>query len=190
MQRFGIFLVMAIVSCEKGHYYDDEKYGACPFCADPLGVEADDKTEAFMDCGNDDVTVGFSEATAAQDERTVGFFEERLHMDPLVGWLVCKDGPERGRDWRLHTGRNHIGSSFDMDVAISGDSMISREKHCSVVYDPKHDEFLIVPGAGTITYYKGVAITEPVALESGDEFSAGHTVFVFIAYCKGERNWL
>jgi hypothetical protein len=77
-----------------------------------------------------------------------------------------------------------------MDISIVDDPEISREKHCSVIYDPKHSEFLLASGEGTNTYYRGKAVTDPVTLSDGDDIGIGASGFVFIAFCKGERNWL
>ena len=54
-------------------------------------------------------------------------------VDPVVGWLVCVEGPLRGTDWRLHAGYNYIGRETG-DIHIQGDSQISREKHATVSY--------------------------------------------------------
>ena len=31
-------------------------------------------------------------------------------VEPVVGWLVCIDGPSRGSDYRLHAGYNYIAA--------------------------------------------------------------------------------
>lgn len=48
----------------------------------------------------------FSEHTAVEEER------------PLVGWLVISAGPLKGRDYRLHEGRNVVGSGHYVDIFI------------------------------------------------------------------------
>ncbi|MDR1953838.1 MAG: FHA domain-containing protein [Clostridiales Family XIII bacterium] len=194
---------MAIVRCNSGHYYDDEKYADCPYCTGRMFDEADDEsTVGFIDnelrgdenvasaIENDEPTVGFYESEGSEDDRTVGFVESAIGSDPVVGWLVCLAGGEKGRDYRLHAGRNFIGRSFDMDVAVIDDDAISRENHCSIIYDPLHQGFALVPGNGTATYLKGQALTEAQALSDEDEITIGGSSFIFIAFCKGERNWL
>ena len=36
-------------------------------------------------------------------------------FDPVVEWLVCIDGPEKGRDYRIRSGNNYIGRSQDIE---------------------------------------------------------------------------
>ena len=199
---------MSIVKCSNGHYFDDEKNASCPYCEE-LGFlgnggspgfdpDMDEATSAFMedvaepvDYAMDEMTAGYSDFEGyGEDERTMGFFETRLDMDPVVGWLVCVSGNERGRDYRLHAGRNFIGRSEDMEVTIYDDLSVSRDSHCSVIYDPLHGDFLLAPGVGTIVHYKGKPLKDTALLEDGDEFGIGESSFVFVAFCKGERKWL
>ena len=58
-------------------------------------------------------------------------------MDPVVGWLVCLAGPDRGKDFRLHAEKNFIGRAPNMDVCVAGDETVSRERHAMVIFDPK-----------------------------------------------------
>jgi hypothetical protein len=179
---------MGIVQCGNGHYYDDEKYAACPHCsAYPV---QDEVTSAFIEEGSEDLTVGFADAGAYEaDDRTVGYIESRIQMDPVVGWLVCTEGEESGRDYRLHSGRNFVGRSEGMDITVYDDGEVSREGHCSVVYDPLHAEYLLAPGSGA-TYLRGSALVEASPLNDGDEIKIGSSKFVFVAFCKGGRGWV
>ena len=43
---------------------------------------------------------------------------------PVVGWLVCIEGNDRGRDFRLHSGYNSIGKNAENDVSIPSDGTI------------------------------------------------------------------
>ena len=98
---------MAIRRCEKGHFYDTEKYSFCPVCM------AEEK--AGMESGHwesEDKTIGLEES-----DKTVGYLLKELDAEaqPVVGWLVCVRGAERGRDWRLSYGRNDIGKRILYD---------------------------------------------------------------------------
>ena len=110
-------------------------------------------------------------------------------IEPVVGWLVCVNGEEKGRDYRLIRGRNRIGRDSDMDVTIRKDQKVTREEHCSVVYDEKSNLTFLVPGNGTLTYYKGEMLRQPQQLCSGDAVEIGETKFIFISFCEGERVW-
>ncbi len=190
---------MALIRCEKGHFYDSGKYNTCPYCASgaapnlkrenssftPGTLERDDSTEGYDVLKEDDKTVGYDEL--ASDERTIGVaFSE--NGSPVTGWLVCTAGPERGRDYRLHEGRNFVGRSLTSDV-VAADIHIARENHFSVVYDGRNNLFLIVPGEGTQTCLDGKTLTEPEELTEDMTIQAGKSRFAFRSFCRGKVQW-
>ena len=80
--------------------------------------------------------------TVSDDDRTLPVTADMLDgmvekPAPVVGWLVCTDGVNKGTDYRLHQGRNFVGRSPEMDVCILGDNTVSRSSHAIVVYDPR-----------------------------------------------------
>lgn len=199
---------MAITRCPNGHYYDDSKFTQCPHCTSFGAAATPDATSGGRTSGasafsvpDDEKTVSRFPAGAADDEKTerfgadeyektIGIMKGALKTNPVVGWLVCVEGPERGRDYRIHAGRNFIGRTWKMDINIVDDRSVSRENHASVVYEPYSGEFMIVNGESIKTYLNGVPVTEPMRLAEGDKIGIGDSVYDFIAYCKGERKWL
>lgn len=121
--------------------------------------------------------------------RTVGYFSPVRGNDFVTGWLVCTGGPERGRDYRLHHGFNRIGRSMDMDVFVAEDPAISRDTHCSVVYDARANRFYAVPGKGTLTYVNQELLECQHVLTGGDELQIGDSCFEFIPYCREGHTW-
>ena len=185
---------MAITQCSNGHYFDNLKYQACPHCASdtPPSRSDDSVTVAMYNAQiRDEVSdPSHMRINAAGDDVTVGIFTSKMDADPVVGWLVGLSGGERGRDHRLHTGRNFIGRSMKMDVSLVDDDQISRENHCSIMYDPGNVKFYIAPGEGTNTYLNGELLKVPQVLNDGDTVKVGEADLVFAAFCKGERKWL
>ncbi|MCL1834984.1 MAG: FHA domain-containing protein [Oscillospiraceae bacterium] len=189
---------MAIKKCPNGHYFDDLKYPACPHCegnaaATPVSKGEDPKTVAMREpqiSGTKPQERSRRITTGAKDDVTVGIFTSKMQADPVVGWLVGQSGSERGRDYRLHTGRNFIGRSIKMDVALADDEEISRENHCSILYDPANAAYYIAQGEGTNTYLNGTLLTGASKLAEGDTIRLGNAEMVFIPYCKEDRKWL
>ena len=183
---------MAIVRCDMGHFYDSGKSSSCPHCESSIGGMDDVKTvsgsvlERMSRAAGPEI-VDFG-APKPGDEKTIGIYKKEHGWDPVTGWLVCISGPERGRDYRLHTGRNFLGRAANMDISVSGDPEISRENHCSVVFEPKTQVFLLAPG-GANTYLNKRAVTEAQELSSSDVIGAGVSEFVFIPYCSEGRGW-
>lgn len=175
---------MAVAKCDKGHFYDDTKYQSCPHCAS--GVPANPPVgEIRIETGGPQLRQG-----ARQDNEgvTVALRKQR-GVDPVAGWLVCVEGPERGRDYRVFTGRNFVGRAPKSSICIADDPEISREDHCSVIFEPLKCQFLLAPGSGTNTYINGKRLDIATLLQSDDEIRIGGSMFVFVPYCKEGRKW-
>jgi hypothetical protein len=123
------------------------------------------------------------------EDKTLSFFSGSQTVEPVTGWLVCVSGNENGKDYRLHTGKNFIGRSLTMDVPIVGDKTVARNKHCSVIYDPKHNTFYLSGESGNIVYLNDKTIENFVQLKENDVLRVGMTELVFVPYCKEERQW-
>lgn len=194
---------MAIVKCEKGHYYDDVKYKKCPHCETGLKhikkeLHVDDLNEMmtlYIADGKTDarisshMTVNIEDNVQEKDEMTVGIYSFSNGTKPLAGWLVCIAGPAKGRDYRLFYGWNKIGRKSSMDVYISEDEKISRDNHAAIIFDEKTGMFHLVNGQGALTYLNGEHVMNSNLLEDGDKISMGNSDFIFIVFCKGDRKW-
>lgn len=195
---------MALVKCGNGHYFDDRKYSACPQCCVipmmpvthkkketlyGLKVDEDDKKNVKMDQegdkyrkmpDEDPVTVHYAET--GQEEKNIG-------RGFVTGWLVCRKGLVRGRDYRLFDSKNFVGRSARMDVCIPEDTHISRETHCAVVFEKKKGCFYLVPGK-ELTYLNGKMLDEAALLSENDVITIGETELIFIPFCKEGRSWI
>ena len=67
--------------------------------------------------------------------RTIGMWGTSI--EPVVGWLVCITGKSIGEAYRLKAGKNYVGRDIRMDVVISNDAKVSREKHMTIMYEPE-----------------------------------------------------
>ena len=76
-----------------------------------------------------------------------------------------------------------------MDVVLTDDKSISREKHCSGLYDPKGNEFYVTAEKSNIVYLNGDLVTEPHSLKLGDVIKVGETELKFIPYCQEDITW-
>ena len=188
---------MAITRCDKAHYYDDSRFRSCPFCesgGNGNGAGIDDQVTVYgsiagrkLDHAAQRNVLEF-DMTGGGDQTTIGLYASKGKLDPVVGWLVCVSGPEKGRDYRIHGGRNFLGRSLHMDIAIADDPEISRENHCSVAFDNKSGVFLLAPGISN-TYLNGKTLTEVVTLSESDTITAGASDFVFVPFCSEGRKW-
>lgn len=179
---------MAITKCEKGHFYDDEKYETCPHCQAGSANKIDDNEKTIAKISSDNAKKNLAAFVVSKDERTVSIFSSKGIQAPVVGWLVCVEGNEKGRDYRIKSGRNFIGRAHQMDVVIADDQQISRDNHCSVVFDPKSITYSIVPGSGVV-YKNGEKVLEPQVLNPYDKLTAGGSTLQFVPFCKEGVVW-
>ena len=109
--------------------------------------------------------------------------------EPVVGWLVCVEGPSRGTDYRLHAGYNYIGRESG-DVRIRGDQQISRQNHAMVAYDSGEHLYFVGPSAGrNLIKVNGHAVLQAAAIKNYDIISIGTTKLIFVGLCGEQFSW-
>ena len=199
-----------MVRCPEGHFYDPGKHNVCPWCALPpdAGPSGQEKTRPVRPGAAADVPPplphGAPPAAAPSPvapppmpapkgsvTRRVGMLDTSPgKADPVVGWLVCLDGPDRGRDFRLHAEKNFVGRAPNMDVCIPSDETVSREKHGVVIFDPKKQVFWTLPGDSSgLVYLNGDIVHTPTQLKRDDILEIGQTKLVLIPFCGEQYNW-
>jgi len=111
-------------------------------------------------------------------------------MRPIAGWLVCIDGPEKGKDYRIHEENNYIGRSEKMDICIRSDDTVSRENHAIIAYDVRERSFFFAPSRGaSIVRHNGRAVFNTAELKSGDRIEIGQGTFLFVPLCGEGFQW-
>ena len=109
---------------------------------------------------------------------------------PVVGWLVCVDGPAKGRDYRIHSHYNYIGRAQHMDICISGDDCISAEKAAILAYDDQEKFFSFGPGMGhNVVRVNGKMLMNAVVLNAYDELTIGNSKLLFVPLCGERFDW-
>lgn len=184
---------MAVVKCGKGHFYDNEKFTQCPHCQN--GEFQDDVTVAFTSRQTENFAVEYVQSKGKHQhlkldqERTIGIYSERGENRYVAGWLVCMEGPSKGCDYRIYAGFNKIGRGYENDIVLKEDMQVSREVHCSLVYEEKRNVFYLVPKGGNLVYLNDEAIREAEEIKDGDMVRLGETSLEFAAFCKGDKKW-
>lgn len=124
--------------------------------------------------------------------KTVAVMRQKSGINPVVGWLVCVEGKEKGRDFRLHTGNNLIGRADHMDICLkgSGDETISRENQGVISYDRKHHNFYVSPGKGeNLMYLNDEPVLGVEKLKIYDRLEIGTAVLMFVPLCGADFQW-
>jgi hypothetical protein len=186
-----------MIQCASGHFFDEQRHTSCPYCLQPFPAPA--KTVALQPTAPAaapppfPATMPLSPAPAAQPAAhpaTVRLVREASGIDPVVGWLVCVEGPDRGRDFRLRAEKNFLGRDASMQVALTGDDAVSRQRHATVVFEPSKREFWLLPGDGAgLVYRNGEAVYGPVPLKDRDELGLGRTRLRLVTFLNDGFSW-
>ncbi len=192
---------MVMKRCDSGHYFDSEKHSSCPSCGvanlhiQPTVAAVRSGYAALARPELDSPTVARGQAKPAFVERdpgaTVGVVRKKMGIDPVVGWLVCIEGPEKGRDYRIRSERNFVGRDPKMDICIGGDDAISRENHAVISFNPKKNSYLLTPGEGRgIIYLNEEEVATPTELKAYDTIEMGQTRLLFVPFCGEQFKWI
>ena len=199
-----------MTKCDEGHFYDKSQNHDCPFC----GAGPVDLTRRYPDGGetrtfrekpnvDDEKTRMYPTETATpkaaakprddangDSERTIGKWSGKSGIDPVVGWLVCYEGANKGRDYRIRSGFNSIGRDTSNQICIAGDETISRIDHAKIFYDFKRGNFHIVQGDGRSgAYVNEQVVLQSTLLKAYDKLEVGSTKLMFVPFCGEHFLW-
>ncbi len=124
------------------------------------------------------------------DNKTVGLMKEKLGIDPVVGWLVCIQGKEIGRDYKIKGQINTIGRSDKMDICIKDDKTISNENHARLSFSERNNTFNLIPAENkNVIYLNDKEVFTPSVLNAYDVIDFGETKLLFIPFCSDKFDW-
>ena len=157
----------------------------------PVMGQADSRKTMANQSDLYDYTRPINVSSAKDSERTVAVLKKEIGIDPVVGWLVCIEGKEKGRDYRIHSDNNFIGRSERMDVCIRGDDTISRDNHAIISFDVRDKIYYFSPGEGrSIVRVNGKAIFSTIELKAYDTIEIGNTKLMFVPLCGEGFCWM
>ena len=197
-----------LAQCPNGHYYNSALHTSCPFCeqggippTEPFpgtpgpaaSVEPYPSAEGGVSFSRTEpIAVDRAAPVNAHFEPTMigGDLGVAGGGDPVVGWLVCIEGAEKGKDYRLLGRINTIGRGEKSDVRIQGDPTISHVNHARVGYGEKNNRFNLLPGDGrNIVYLNDEEVFSPMPLKAYDLIDFGETKLIFIPLCGEQFTW-
>lgn len=204
---------MNLTKCSNGHFYDSDTYPACPHCGGNSGgsenvtvafngsgdsvsatVDLDSITPKVTNSPNDMIPDATVMSTVLDDSKTISIYpgnkSEEQPTSMVVGWLVCTKGKMYGRDFRLKLGRNFIGRGTDMDVCLAGEMTVSRDRHATIIYEPRKNIFIAQPGeARELFYVNGEVVLSPLQLKKNDVLQIGDVYLMLIPCCDDIFTW-
>lgn len=107
-----------------------------------------------------------------------------------VGWLVGLSGENRGRLFPCRSGRNRIGRSLQMDIAIPEESSVDLDTHAQIIYEPKKRQFFLQAGNGNgLSYLNDGLVFTHEELHAYDRITLGDVEFIFLPLCGESFDW-
>lgn len=201
-------------TCRNGHHYDASLYAECPECAAAIGRTAPVEGFQWAPTGAPQVEIptspmgiptapggdhwanasGYQGAGDLSDHygptMPVSLDADLAVERPVTGWLVCIDGADKGKDFRLHAEMNYIGRSQANDVALSNDNTVSRERHALIAYDDRDRKFYFAPASGaSLVRQNGRPVLGTAELNQGDRLEIGSGTYLFVPLCGEDFQW-
>ena len=168
--------------CPEGHFFDSEKHTSCPWCAPQVVVQdqpAPDQTRKLDQPGGDPASV----PAEPLGGKTIRLGQTTEGIRPVVGWLVCIEGLDKGADYRLHAEKNFVGRDAGMDIAIKKDESVSRNRHAVVIFDPKKRNFWLDKGESQGLVYKNdELVNSPVPIQPYEVIELGKSKLVLVPF--------
>lgn len=116
---------------------------------------------------------------------------EELNSNPVIGWLVAIKGAHKGRSYEVKQGRNFIGRSTAMDICLSGNSKISRDRHAIITYDPRSKKCFLQPDeTRDLIYINDELLFGPMPMKHNDVIVLADEEFVFLALQCDKADWM
>lgn len=188
---------MNLQRCPQGHFYDADAYPRCPHCDGSLAsagttvsYDPNAKIQDIDDPNTKTVNIDqVNELKVDDSEKTIGYYSDS-GINPVVGWLVCTAGKNRGKEYRLVVGSNFIGRNKENNVALTGETSVSRSKHAVVVYEPKQNVFIALPGeAAELSYVNDEVVLNAKPLKKNDRIKVGNVELMLIPCCDESFSW-
>lgn len=193
---------MTVIKCPKGHLFEKvTNPGGCPHCLDERGERDPTEMASGASPGNKDPEktqmAGQPRKSADRqamkpddDERTRAQWQLELG-EPICGWLVCYEGMDRGRDYRIVPGRNSIGRDTESDICIRGDKAIGRLNHAFIFFEMDSGVFYLQLDQGKVgIFLNNKIVLQPAELKLYDDIRIGQSKFKFVPLCSTSFRWV
>lgn len=197
------------IECGKGHFYDPDEYSTCPHCNNEINF-VNGATPVFAGGSTAPIAGGFSpvnqtmgpsivsdigktapigyEMKVTDHMETRPIAEKKFGYVPTVGWLVCIEGNDIGKDFRLKAKVNTVGRDTDNDVVLTGDDHISG-LHIKIGYDARNVRYTLIVCGSNCVYLNGKSIYTEADLNPYDVIDFDVAKLMFVPLCTDSFNW-
>ena len=121
-----------------------------------------------------------------QYERTRMVRNHQTSGNPAIkGWLVAIDGPEKGENWTVRTGKNRIGRMQESDVLLKEDSISTNH---AVLWLGENDKATLTDrDSSNGTFVEGLQVFQPTEIQDNALIRCGEkTILQWVRFIPRE----
>jgi pSer/pThr/pTyr-binding forkhead associated (FHA) protein len=179
---------MEKIKCKNGHYYDPDKHTSCPYCGIDIADFAINRASHIADYQNHSDVEAYGKTIPIQD--IIIEKPKEIKTEPVVGWLVVLSEKNKGKDYRILSGRNKIGRGETNEISLYHDEDVSLMEHANIIYEPSSNNFYLTLGGGRgLIYLNDQLLLAETKLKKEDHIKIGKTELVFIPFCTETFCW-
>lgn len=179
---------MNVKKCDKGHFYNSDKYSECPHCKEKekekeLLKEEEDSAPTW-------IYRPLEEPAKTIASETESVINQKKDRGLVVGWLVGISGIGYGKQYALYTTDNIIGSGKQNDIVILHDNYVMDNCHCMISFDIYNKNFVLnISQSNGDVYLNQLPANENVYLEHRDVLQVGGTCYMLVVLCRDGFSW-
>ena len=191
---------MALTECANHHIYDSSLYPSCPYCCkDRLTIDFTNK--GAMDIGRTVPAAGIVRSVGCGKESSGNVKipaqkgnavanDAKAAFSHIVGWLICTEGEDKGRDYRLYAGGTVISPGIGESLRVGRASSISTGEYTKIVYDASSNSYFLIPGMNkTCIYINDAVVLQSTELSAYDVIDLAVAKLVFVPLCCDRFQW-
>ena len=133
--------------------------------------------------------------SVSPDETQVVWNRKEFKQQPVIGWLVCTEGPDKGKDFPLHGAKCTIGRSgngMTYSVSLSDPEISRKGAACVILYNEINNQFYLTPGdiaANINPYLNDEILLAPSLLQNRPKIQISKDVMIFVPFCVDDFKW-
>lgn len=199
---------MNIIKCEKGHFYNGDRYKTCPHCEEmqqanvtrPQAAEStsygNGQSEPKQPVRgyqlDDDMAETVAYRPVANTGDTVAYRPKPKQPENAlpVGWLVAISGLEYGKQYPVFTCDNFIGSGINNSICVAGDAYVLPEHHCTLSFDFQMQKVVLnMECSMGDVYVNNAPAQESRYLNHLDRIQIGGSIYMLVELCREGFSW-
>lgn len=132
----------------------------------------------------------FSSMSKSKEKAGSAQSSSKSSSEPVAGWLVAVSGPHFGESFCIYSGKNSLGRSADNSICLENDMSVSRNRHATIIFEPKKKKFYVQPGESSgLTYLNDDDVFDIKPLSAKDIIETGETKLMFVPLCDKTFSW-